>query len=307
MNRANQEIGQFGELLRRQYGFLANPSWPPWKNVERRLRDLGFEQQFGNRLGNMACHNLLTTLVKPPGTTSLLGLGLNFCTKEPTITTTTEHTYNRLIEDVRRIYHTKDATQEGAYNSALYIKSDYVFDPASDEVEQAVSSFRDAIQSEQLRRSRIKKPSRNLTPRQWNLVKLFKNNDKYIVVQGDKNLGPCIIERKEYILRGCKEHLGNKTNYQQLTKDQAIIRHRGLGYQFGTWMNKYRQRHRGEEPVDYECISEAEETYLHRARRRDGDRLARFRMTAKVHKTPWKTRPIVCCAGTWMIMLGVNG
>ena len=30
------------------------------------------------------------------------------------------------------------------------------------------------------------------------------------------------------------------------------------------------------------------------------DKLARFRMTAKVHKDPWKTPPIVCCVGTFM-------
>ena len=30
------------------------------------------------------------------------------------------------------------------------------------------------------------------------------------------------------------------------------------------------------------------------------DKFARFRQTCKVHKTPWKMRPIICCASTFM-------
>ena len=33
---------------------------------------------------------------------------------------------------------------------------------------------------------------------------------------------------------------------------------------------------------------------------RNPTKLARFRMTMKIHKTPFKFRPIVCCAGTFM-------
>ena len=47
-------------------------------------------------------------------------------------------------------------------------------------------------------------------------------------------------------------------------------------------------------------ISEAEFIFLHRARKRNSDKLAKFRMIMKVHKDPWKMRPIVCCAGTLM-------
>ena len=52
-----------------------------------------------------------------------------------------------MIEDVRRIYHLKDNIQDGDdnYIKQLYIKSDYVFDPASDEIEEAVSNFTNAI------------------------------------------------------------------------------------------------------------------------------------------------------------------
>ena len=68
-----------------------------------------------------------------------------------------------MIEDALRIYHLKDNIQcDDDYIKQLYIKSDYVFDPASDEIEEAVSNFSNAIKTEQLRRSHHKKPTRNL-------------------------------------------------------------------------------------------------------------------------------------------------
>lgn len=291
-------ISNHGEQLKKQYGFVADPDLPLWLNVERRLGEMNLTEWLAGRLGNMACHNLLISNPLPTGTARLLGLGLNYCLKHSSITHTTRNTYERMIGDIRRMYHLQ-GSDSGDYIPSLYIKSNFRFEPASDEIEEAVLDFRDAITSEQLLRSRKKKPSCNLTHRQLELVRFFKDNDKYIVVQGDKNLGPCILDRKEYILRGCKEHLGNERNYRLLSETTANNLQTGLLYRFDSWLGKYRPRLPKEPPVDYVCISEAEHTFLLRARSRDPRKLARFRMTAKVHKKPWKTRPIVCCSGTF--------
>ncbi|KAL3790505.1 hypothetical protein ACHAWO_010636 [Cyclotella atomus] len=247
----------------------------------------------------MACHNLLSNLPLPAGTARLLGLGLNYCLKHPSITHTTQETYNRLIGDLRRMYALRNAGESDEYIPSLYIKSNYRFKAASDEIEEAAENFRDAITSEQLLRSRKKKPSRNLSHRQLDLVRFFKDNDQYIVVQGDKNLGPCILDRKEYILRGFKEHLGNERNYRLLSAATANTLQIGFLYRFDSWLGRYRPRLPKESLVDYVCIGDAEETFLLRARQRDPRKFARFRMTAKVHKQPWMTRPIVCCSGTF--------
>jgi len=47
-------------------------------------------------------------------------------------------------------------------------------------------------------------------------------------------------------------------------------------------------------------MSSAEWHYLHEAYLCFPDKLARFRMSLKAHKSPWKMRPIVCCVGTFM-------
>ena len=70
-------------------------------------------------------------------------------------------------------------------------------------------------------------------------MRFFKDNDQYIVVQGDKNLGPCILDRKEYILRGFKEHLGNERNYRLLSAATANTLQIGFLYRFDLWLGKY--------------------------------------------------------------------
>ena len=45
-------------------------------------------------------------------------------------------------------------------------------------------------------------------------------------------------------------------------------------------------------------ISPAEFDFLDAAYKQSRGRMAKFRMTPKVHKKPWKMRPIVCYCGT---------
>jgi len=55
------------------------------------------------------------------------------------------------------------------------------------------------------------------------------------------------------------------------------------------WLSKY-----------HEDLSTAEWTFLHEAILRYPKKLAKFRMSLKAHKTPWKMRPIVCCSNTFI-------
>ena len=169
----------------------------------------------------MACHNLLQDNPLPSGTNKLLGLGLNYCIRNPSTRETTKRTFNHLTEDVRRLYALRDVeNDEGNYIPSLYIKSDYRFDPAPVLLERALVAFQTAIKNKQQDlRNRRKDHSMNLTHGGWNRVQYFNKNDDYIIVAGDKNLGPCILDRKVYIEKGCSEHLGNIVNYKVLTRN----------------------------------------------------------------------------------------
>ena len=283
------------------YGFVADPALPLWKNIEDRIGSMDVTE-FEARPTNMACHNLLRRNKLPPGTTQLLGHGLIFCVKPASTNDMITNTFRRLSKDVRRMYALREEKEGGDYIPAIYIKSKYVFDPASEEIEDAMSKFKADVKKKivELQRRRIKNPKCNLTPACMSLMQFLKDNDIYIVIQGDKNLGPCIMERELYIYKAFEEHLGNESNYKPLSEVEIRGKQRGLQYIFRGWMSKYRPRLSFEKPAKYVCISKAEQTFLTRAIQQYPDKLARFRMMCKIHKTPWKMRPVVCCAGTFM-------
>lgn len=124
-------------------------------------------------------------------------------------------------------------------------------------------------------------------------------SDDYIVVEADKNLGGCILSRDDYIQRAIIEHLSNTAVYKPLTERHARTLQRGMVYQIEEFVKKYRP---GDEP-SADSISHAEETFLLESSRRYKLKWARFRLTMKVHKDPCKTRPVVCCVGTYLNQL----
>ena len=79
---------------------------------------------------------------------------------------------------------------------------------------------------------------------------------------------------------------------------------RGILYRFRTFMVRFyhvsmEQAKLGVE-IDDIPISKAEATFLTSALDRYDGKFARFWMTAKIHKTPFKMRPIVTCCGTFL-------
>jgi hypothetical protein len=303
MLRADQKIRSFCDTLRRQYGFVSDPDLPLWRNVVRRIKSMSISDYEKSFINNLACHNLLRESPLPKGTTHLLGLGLNYCLKGHSSTSTTTHTFTRLRQDVRRMFHLSDCTDDSDYIPSLYIRSSYQFDAASPDIERALSRFERSLKLNQELFAKKRKSIRNLSYGQYKLMRYFKDNDRYIVVQGDKNLGPCILDRRYYIHRGCLDHLSNTRNYRQLTHHEARIHQTGLIYKLNSWLMRYRPRFYQDidnplPPREDAYFSQAEATFLQRAFARDPYKLAKFRMICKVHKSPWQTRPIVCCSGT---------
>jgi hypothetical protein len=200
----------------------------------------------------------------------------------------------RFKNDIRRIYFWKfnppEEPEENNYIPELYIKSDWEPDPCNhDEIEECITLFESTLRKEQ---ARYNKPSlSNLLPNQWELIKYLQDNDDYIAIEADKNLGGCFFHCSTYNARGVSEHLGNTTVYKPLTRPEAIHHQNQLRNQVYSFAMKWRGRR---------VLSKAEMTYIQRAIDQNPKQFARFRMSLKAHKTPWKMRPIVCCAGTFM-------
>jgi hypothetical protein len=69
--------------------------------------------------------------------------------------------------------------------------------------------------------SQWKHSSLNLLPSQRAALQYLYNSTSLTVLKSDKNLGPAIVERTEYISRVYQEHLLTDT-YRQLSEQAAL-------------------------------------------------------------------------------------
>ncbi|KAL7544934.1 hypothetical protein ACHAWF_008298 [Thalassiosira exigua] len=228
----------------------------------------------------------------PAGSRNLLGLGLRYFIKVPRPPNDLDATIKRLHRDVRRIAFWKSNPPESAedkgYIPGLYFKSDWDAPETIPSIENTLNEFKRRLRYHQARYDRP--ILSNLTWRQWRTAKYLRNNNNFIVVEGDKNVGCCVQDSPIHNTKGVSEHLGDKTVYCPLTKAQAFNKYWALRYQVIAWLSRHQDS----------SLSPAEWNYLYEAILRYPDKLARFRMTLKAHKTPYKMRPIVCCAGTFI-------
>ena len=131
----------------------------------------------------------------------------------------------------------------------------------------------------------------NLSPNQFKLIDKYKAHDDIIVLEADKNMGGSTLLRTVYTHRAITEHLGDTNVYKPLSKHEATVHQNILRNKVKAFTRKWHA---------LRVLTKAETIYLQRAVERNPTQFARFRMSHKVHKTPWKLCPIVCSAGTFI-------
>jgi hypothetical protein len=136
------------------------------------------------------------------------------------------------------------------------------------------------------------KTKSNLLPIQRLLLCQLRNSDIFVIIPADKNLGPCILEKDTYVRRVFKDHLSDETTYRRLTLADAQ-KHMGfLKSAILDFIQEFKLK-----------IPKSEQTYLKRSLSVQ-DPFPKFYVTAKIHKSPWKTRPIISCSGSLAFGLG---
>ena len=113
----------------------------------------------------------------------------------------------------------------------------------------------------------------NLTVRQWKIADDLKDNNGYIGVEADKNLGGAAFKRLVYNTKGLSEHVRNMAVYKRLTKKKANDRNNVFRYKIGVFSSKHK-----------DAITPADHTLLHKAMSKYQYRLAKFRISIKIHK-----------------------
>lgn len=256
-----------------------------------------------NRPTNMAFHDLTSKINPPKNLRSLLGLSLKFIprprynTPWPTYQDVTLPRFNR---DLRiKAYmagrlNDDDDDVDNPFNARLYVRSgwnppEHLF-PFPRELPRRLRAFQEFLQSIVTR----KKCTPNLLPHQRKALDCLRNQTSLLVVQCDKNLGPAIIERDEYIKLVIRDHLSDSTTYRRLSPNEAELETRRIRHALTNWMAKHST-----------VLTKNELRFLKHHYNANEEPFATFYATMKVHKQPLKTRPIVSCSGSLLAALGV--
>ena len=137
----------------------------------------------------------------------------------------------------------------------------------------------------------------NLLPIQSAALRRLRNHPTLCVMKTDKNLGPAIIERHRYITKAYEDHLCDTKTYRQLDERNATNHIAAIKNILTSFITRhFRQGH-----PDRVFLERNLEKFTEGPA---NDPFARFYLTAKIHKTPWKSRPIISVSGSILHALG---
>jgi hypothetical protein len=202
------------------FGYVANPDLTVWENSARVLANTPSTLYF-NQPKLKTYHNLCVNSKPPLGTGELLGLGHKFIIQKIKPTPNIDKVINNFKQDIRTKYMVSglEKNEDDLYVKQLYIKSIFPAPPANNEIETRIDDFSNELRNLVLKNN--KRKSTNLNRLQQKVLKELKTNSKFIVFLADKNLGPAIMEREEYIRNVLVQHLLDKETYRRLTPGDA--------------------------------------------------------------------------------------
>ena len=255
-----------------------------------------------NRATNMAFHNLTTTISPQKNLRSLLGLSLKFIPNpRHNVPWTVFQTkiLHRLTNELKlktfMACKLDDDDDDNDYNPRMYIRTGWLPPEHLFPFPKTLYSRLNAFQTTIRPLVRKHKCISNLLPHQRNALDYLQNQKELLVVQCDKNLGPAIIERTQYIRLIFTDHLNDHKTYRRLTKPQANLEARRLRTSLEAWLKTHKS-----------ILTKNERRFLRYHLDTNEEPFATFYATMKVHKTPpLRTRPIVSCSGCLTQAIGV--
>ena len=326
MNKIKYDNYQHEKQIQTNYGFKVDIKLTKTQNVKQILGDMT-PKQYHNKLTKTAYHNLCKNQQPIQGIGQLLGLGLKFCiqTKKPSETKLLQG-IERFKRDVRLKHYFADSENNPEYKKykKLHIKSNWQPKERNLKLENTLTTFENKLIKERTRIIRHSYDRTNLTIQQQNMIKTIKKQKHLIILVTDKNLGPAIMERENYIKHILREHLNNPT-YTQLTNEEYDIQmeqfmrtassyyelHKNeLTTQEKKYLSKlfYQTKHKNKTPntdtpeADTDKPQPTTTTTKTNNTKKPQYRDAKFYGTPKVHKkmTPYiRFRPVVSQCGTY--------
>ena len=113
----------------------------------------------------------------------------------------------------------------------------------------------------------------NLLPYQTHTLQLLQRQQDFLICPCDKNLGPAIIERHNYINIAMRDHLLDGRTYRRLSDVDCINHKQCLKNEIKAWMKTYNK-----------TITKMEHAFLKQGLEHNKKALAGFYFTLKAHK-----------------------
>jgi hypothetical protein len=242
-------------------------------------------------------HNLCyAPATVPPPVLDALGLGLGY---NLSLQRKDENPidFDRLHKDVRTRYTFQDEPPRELKSPKLYIKNpNWDPDEAHAEIEKAITHFEKATTDAFLHSRRLKHDY-NLNPATLQTLRDIRLSKRFCVTATDKNLGPAILEMDQYIERAHSDHLGNTSQYTEiLARTATELDLANYGRILKLTVD---DRRMDKESIDYFtkkfCGPRSGNDVIQMP---EHLRLPYFYLLPKIHKTPWKTRPVVSGVST---------
>ncbi|KAL7554336.1 hypothetical protein ACHAWF_017782, partial [Thalassiosira exigua] len=170
-----------------------------------------------------------------------------------------------------------------------YIKSDWKPPRASKEIKDRLDRFE--IEAHKLQKATLRRPKQtNMTRQQWTMRNTLRKSNEFMTFVADKNLGIAFAEPETYDDKAWDEHLGDCTTYRVVPPVMVRAKEVEIQYALNSFLSEVNRTR-----------PDNEKTFFSRLKSQFFDKLkSKFYLTAKVHKTPWKTRPVVATCGTFM-------
>lgn len=242
----------------------------------------------------MAFHNLTEKPVEA-SIKSLLGLSLKFC-PAPSVSTSADtlrtFSLERLSRNVRvkTWFENQPFDDDEEFNRSMYVPSDWEPPTTPAIINDRLDLFEDFVCQKYTEPRRHSKG--NLRPGQLLALKDLRARDDLLVVQCDKNLGPALIRKTDYIKFAVRDHLSDSNAYERVTPALKAAVINNMKADLTYWLKTHKA-----------VLSKQEKKFI-RVGLQQFENLPLLYLTMKVHKTPLKTRPIVSCSGTIFAQLG---
>ena len=259
-----------------------------------------------SRPSNMAFHDFTKRHKPQQNLRSLLGLGLKFI-PTPSLTNfwsrLKQSSYDRLFRSVHLRFHfAGKPPSEGTttYDPKIYVHSTWTpphwtIPPIA--LEERLTRFSSALN----KLFKMRKGKTNLLPHQHRALRMLQQQQTFLIVPCDKNLGPGIIERHDYLKIAMRDHLSDTTTYKSLTTSEIDRYSSDMTKNILGWMKTH-----------HKTLTKMERAFLRKKLKSNQSPYARFYLTLKAHKLKpgqtvdhLKSRPIVSCPGSLLHGLGV--